>query len=147
QGSMMRATPKQYEAMLQDEGFLEKYDPKMWFNIQGGYGFIGWQCGPRNGRLTPFHDKRVRRAMTHLIDRENVTLGDIYKNLGRVATSPFSSETPQSNPAIEPWPYDVDRARELLAEAGWLDRNNNGILENENGVEFRFAITFGQGSE
>src|SRR5690606_24190813 len=39
------------------------------------------------------------------------------------------------------------RARELLAEAGWLDRDNNGILENENGDEFRFAITFGQGSE
>ena len=147
QGSMMRATPKQYEAMIQDEQFLEKYDAKMWFNIQGGYSFIGWQCGPRNGRLTPFHDKRVRRAMTHLIDRENVILGDIQKNLGRVATSPFASETPQANPAIKPWPYSVERARELLAEAGWLDRDNNGILENENGDEFRFAITFGQGSE
>lgn len=146
QGDMMRATPKQYEAMAADSSFLEKYDPQMWFNMRGGYAFIAWQCGPRNGRLTPFHDKRVRRAMTHLIDRD-LLIRDIYKNLARPATSPFSSETPQSDPSIKPWPHSVETARAILAEAGWLDRNGNGVLENEEGNEFRFAITFGQGSE
>lgn len=85
-------------------------------------------------------------AMTLLIDRDRLRR-DISKGLTRAATGPFLSSTPQADPTIEPWPHDPARAVELLAEAGWVDRDNDKILENERGDEFVFELTFSQGSE
>jgi len=146
-GDMMRPNSIQYDAKKTDDSFAERHDLRRWYNMQGGYSFIGWQCGPRNGeKLTPFHDVRVRRAMTMIIDRDRIRR-DIGKNLLRPATGPFLSSTPQADPDIEPWPYDPERAAELLAEAGWVDRDGDRVLENERGDEFAFEFTFAQGSE
>lgn len=147
EGDMMRPTSAQFDIKSQDDRFTDRFDAKQWYNMRGGYAFIGWQTGPRNGgRTPPFSDKRVRKAMTMLTDRERI-IRDIGKDLLRPATGPFLSSTPQANPDIEPWPYDPDRAAALLAEAGWEDRDGNGVLENDRGDEFEFEITFGQGSE
>ncbi len=147
EGDMMRPTAAQFEIKAQDSLFTERFDAKQWYNMQGGYAFIAWQCGPRNGgRTPPFSDKRVRQAMTMLIDRDRI-IRDIGKSLVRPATGPFLSSTPQSNKTIEPWPHDPARAAALLAEAGWTDRDGDGVLENEAGDEFTFELKFGQGSE
>ena len=146
-GDMMRPNNDQFVLQQDDPRFTRDHDLRNWFNMQGGYSFIAWQCGPRNGeRLTPFHDKRVRQAMTMIIDRERIRR-DIERNLTRPATGPFLSSTPQANPEIEPWPVDLDRARALLAEAGWRDRDGSGVLRNERGDAFTFEFTFSQGSE
>ncbi len=145
-GDMMRPTPKQFELQAEEPDFASKHDPLRWFNMRGGYSFIAWNGGKRGEKLTPFADKRVRLAMTHLIDRDRIRR-DIDKNITRPATSPFSSETPQSNPDIKPWPYDLEKAKQLLTEAGWVDRNNDGLLDNERGDSFSWQLTFGQGSE
>lgn len=146
-GDMMRPSPTQFEGKQGEESFQTQHNMRNWYNMQGGYSFIGWQCGPRNGdKLTPFHDVRVRQAMTMIIDRDRIRR-DISKNLARPATGPFLSSTPQANPDIEQWPYDPERAAELLAEAGWIDRDGDRVLENERGDEFSFEITFGNGSE
>jgi peptide/nickel transport system substrate-binding protein len=146
-GDMMRANSQQFIEKRADRSFVENHDPRMWFNMRGGYSFIAWQTGPRNGqKLTPFHDKRVRQAMTLLLDRERIRR-DISKNLVRAATGPFLSSTPQANPEIEPWPYDPDRGMALLAEAGWMDRDGDGMLEDEAGNPFTFEFTFSNGSE
>lgn len=146
EGDMMRPRAKQFAEAQESPNFAENFEALKWYNMRGGYSFIAWQCGPRNGRLTPFHDARVRLAMTYLIDRERIRR-DIERGVTRLATGPFSPETEQSNPDIKPWPHDVNKAKELLAEAGWLDRNNDGILENERGDQFRFQFSFAQGSE
>ncbi|GIW74795.1 MAG: peptide-binding protein [Phycisphaerales bacterium] len=147
QGDMMRPNAQQFIEQRNDQRFLEKHDARIWYNMRGGYSFIAWQCGPRNGqRLTPFADKRVRQAMTYLIDREKIRR-DISKNLVRPATGPFLSSTPQANPDIKPYPYDPQRGLALLAEAGWRDRDNDGKLEDEQGNPFTFEFTFSSGSE
>lgn len=146
-GDMMRPNSQQFADQRSDQDFLEKFDPRIWYNMRGGYSFIAWQAGPRNGdKLTPFHDKRVRKAMTMMIDRERIRR-DISKGLVRPATGPFLSSTPQANSEIEPWPYDPDRGLELLAEAGWMDRDGDGILEDEDGNPFTFEFTFSNGSD
>ncbi len=144
----IRPTSEQFAAAASDENFLSQgRTAKKWLNMRGGYAFLAWQCGPRKGgELTPFHDKRVRLAMTHLIDRERI-LRDIRMNIDKVATGPFSSATSQADPTIEPWPFDLVRADELLLEAGWLDRDGNGIRENEAGKEFGFELTYPAGNE
>jgi peptide/nickel transport system substrate-binding protein len=146
-GDMMRPSAVQYTGKQGDESFESRHDFREWYNMQGGYSFIAWQCGPRNGsKLTPFHDVRVRQAMTMIIDRDRLRR-DISKNLARPATGPFLSSTPQADPEIEQWPHDPQRAIELLAEAGWIDRDGDRVLENERGDEFSFEITFGNGSD
>jgi peptide/nickel transport system substrate-binding protein len=147
EADMVRPTAPQFDLKRNDPEFTRRAQALEWYNVQGGWSFIAWQCGPRAGvRLTPFADRRVRLAMTHLIDRERIRR-DISKNLARIATGPFNSETPQANPAIDPWPHNEARAMELLAEAGWKDRNGDGVLENEQGDRFTFQLTFGQGND
>lgn len=146
-GDMMRPNAQQFVEQRADQRFLEQHDPRIWYNMRGGYSFIAWQCGPRNGqKLTPFHDARVRKAMTMMIDRDRIRR-DISKNLVRPATGPFLSSTPQSNPEIEPWPHDPDAGLALLAEAGWEDRDGDGMLEDEDGNPFTFEFTFSNGSD
>lgn len=145
QGDMMRPNSEQFVNQRNNPRFLERSDARMWFNMRGGYSFIAWQCGLRNGqRLTPFHDKRVRLAMTMLLDRDRMRR-DISKNLAKPATGPFLSSTPQANPDIRPWPYDPERGLALLAEAGWRPRAD-GRLVNEQGVPFSFEFTFSGGN-
>jgi peptide/nickel transport system substrate-binding protein len=74
-----------------------------------------------NTTKKPFDDKRVRQALMFATDREFL-LKSAYNNQGKVSTSPFAGGYPW---AIDPdidltkmYPYDPDRANQLLDEAG-----------------------------
>ena len=147
EGSMVLPTSPQFNKVLRDEPDFEKtaYALK-WTNMRCGYSFIAWQCGPRNGKLRPFHDKRVRRAMTHLLDRERM-IRDIWDGIGIVAKGPMNPESPASDPATKPLAFDPDKAKALLAEAGWQDRDGDGVLEDADGEKFEFEYTYATGGE
>ncbi|HEX5613741.1 MAG TPA: ABC transporter substrate-binding protein [Acidimicrobiia bacterium] len=84
------------------------------------------------GEETPFADVRVRQAINHAIDREQIN--EVVQNgLGEVASQPFPKDSPAYVPELaDRYPYDPERARELLAEAGYAD-----------GFEFIVAIPGG----
>lgn len=147
EGSMMLPSPVQFNAVTKEPGWDDDNYSLNWNNMRSGYAFIGWQTGPRAGKkLTPFRDKRVRQAMTLLIDRERM-IRDVWDGIGTVATSPANPESPASDPTLKPWPFDLERAKQLLAEAGWVDRDNDGVLENDAGEEFEFEFTRASGGE
>jgi len=138
-GDMLTPSSTQYSELRSDTGFLTDNAIYKWVNMRSPYSFIGWQCGRRggspDGKWTPFHDKRVRRAMTMSLDREAM-IRDIYAGVGVVSTGPNSPSSPSSNPNISPWPYDLDQARALLKEAGWEDVDGDGIREYQMDDEF-----------
>jgi len=146
ESDMINPSSPQFVEKTEEEGWDEKAYSLRWLNMRSGYLFIGWQCGERNGKLTPFADKRVRQAMTLNLDREQM-IRDIWRGLDYVAVGPNNPPSPAANPDIEPWPYDPERAIALLAEAGWIDRDGNGILENADGVEFEFEFTRASGGQ
>ncbi len=148
EGSMMLPTSPQFNKVLKEEPEFEKSNYALkWTNMRCGYSFIAWQCGPRAGKgLTPFADKRVRRAMTMLLDRERM-MRDIWDGIGIVSKGPNNPESPASDPAVKPLPFDPEKAKGLLAEAGWKDRDGDGILENEKGDKFTFEYTYATGGE
>jgi peptide/nickel transport system substrate-binding protein len=144
-GDMMRGTPEQFRTQSRDPEFLEEFTPMQWPNMRSGFSFLAWNCGERDGKPTPFTDARVRRAMTHLLDRDRI-LRDFYDGLGEIATSPFPYGSPQNNPDITPHQYNVEKAKALLDEAGWIDRDGDGWRENERGDRFTFQYTHSKGS-
>lgn len=143
---MILPSSPQFAEKIREPGWDQKAYSLDWVNMRSGYSFIGWQCGPRNGRLTPFADKRVRRAMTMLLDRELI-IRDIFQGIGQVAVGMNNPPSPAADPSIEPLPYNVDEAKRLLAEAGWIDRNNDGVLENDKGQDFVFEFTRASGGQ
>lgn len=145
EADMMRPSSRQFISYNTREDWLERNEAMLWYNIRGGYSFIVWNHGENSGTQTPFHDARVRRAMTHLIDREWI-IEHIMEGIGEVATGPFNPRTDQANPNIKPLEHNVDKARQLLNEAGWRP-DRDGDLRNERGDRFTFEYTISTGSE
>ena len=92
-----------------------------------------------------FADKRVRQAFAYAINRREIIEGVIL-GLGREATGPYKPGTWPYNPNVKTYPYDPARARQLLAEAGWKERNADGILVKD-GRPFTFELMTNQGNE
>lgn len=74
----------------------------------------------------PFTDARVRRAMWMAIDVAQV-VSDLFGDSAEVATAPIPSPV-FGYSAQEPYPYDVDQARSLLAEAGLADGFSTHVM-------------------
>ena len=148
EGDLITPSSPQFNKVTREEpGFEDKAFALKWVNMRCGYSFIAWQCGPRAGKdPTPFADVRVRRAMTHLLDRERM-ITDIWDGIGIVSKGPMNPESPASDPATKPLAYDPEKGKALLAEAGWQDRNGDGILEDAGGKKFTFEYTYASGGE
>ncbi len=71
-----------------------------------------------DSRSQPFSDVRVRQALNYAIDKES-----IIKNVlgGRAAIQATTSyeKTPNHNADVKPYPYDVQKAKDLLVQAGY----------------------------
>lgn len=63
-------------------------------------------------------DKRVRQALLYAIDREQI-LAQLMKGHGEVVDGFLSSAGPFYDASITPTPYDSEKAKALLADAGW----------------------------
>lgn len=67
---------------------------------------------------TPLQDVNVRRAISHAVDVESI-ISTVYMDVGDQMSGPINELVFGYNDDLEPIPYDVDRAKELLAEAGY----------------------------
>lgn len=68
----------------------------------------------------PFQDKKVRQAFASAVDKQ--TLTDVVLNKTRVpATGMLPPGMPGFNPNLKGLPFDVAKAKALLAEAGYAD--------------------------
>ncbi len=74
-----------------------------------------------NTYVTEMSDPRVRIAMNLAVDKESLA-EDIYEGFARPNQAQhLSPGSTGFNPDIEPFPYDPEKAKELLAEAGYAD--------------------------
>ncbi|RJX24760.1 MAG: ABC transporter substrate-binding protein [Dethiobacter sp.] len=78
----------------------------------------------------PFNDLRVRKAVNHAIDRESI-VKHIMAGVDVAASGPFPPTTPWVNKNLQGYPYDLEKAKTLLAEAGWKDSDNSGIIKKD----------------
>jgi peptide/nickel transport system substrate-binding protein len=78
------------------------------------------QMNYMNTRMSPTDDVRVRRAINYAIDKQAI-VDTVYFGLVEPAYGPLSQAFPEYDPSLEDmYPYDPERAIELLEEAGWV---------------------------
>lgn len=93
--------------------------------------------------IEPLHDVRVRQAMSYAVDRQLI-IDAVLNGVGTPLATIFRPDMAGYTADFEPYPYDPERARELLAEAGYADgfdirfMTSDGILNK--GVEVAEAI-------
>lgn len=106
------------------------------------YVFVGW-----NARRPQLADARVRRAITMGTDRESIVQA-ILKGYGSVANSGVPPFHWAFDEGLEtPVAYDPEGARRLLDEAGWIDRDGDGIRENASGLPLSFTVKYNAGNQ
>ncbi len=73
-----------------------------------------------NTEVAPFSDRRVRQAVNHALDR-NALIKAFYGGIASPATNPFPPTMWGYNKKVQPYEYSVDKAKKLLAEAGFAN--------------------------
>lgn len=81
-----------------------------------------------NNRRPALQDLRVRKALAHALNMNEV-IKTVTLGLGERITGPFHPMRAYYNKSLKPVDFDLEKARKLLQEAGWVDSNNNGILD------------------
>ena len=78
-----------------------------------GTEFIGF-----NVQLEPFDNILVRQAVSHAIEREAIISG-VYNDVGKIANLTMSPKVSGYTESIKPYDYNINKAKELLVEAGY----------------------------
>jgi len=76
-------------------------------------GFITERASPG-----PLQDVRVRQALNYAVDRQTIA-HELLRGYGRAASQPATAISFGHDPDLAPYPYDPERARRLLTEAGY----------------------------
>lgn len=121
------------------ESFADATGIRLESGLALSYTFLGF-----NQRDDKFQDKAVRQAITHAIDREAI-VANVMNGLGEVAHVPESPLSWAYNPDVPKFEYDVEKAKQMLADAGWTP-GADGILEKD-GKKFSFEVKTNQGNK
>ena len=134
---MMGLSPVQYSRQTENPDFLSRFNKYRY--PASAFTYLGY-----NLRHPLFADRRVRQALTSAINKEEIVHG-VLLGMGQIAHGPYKPGTWAFNAHIPDFEYDPERARVLLAEAGWRERSGDGILVKD-GKPFRFTILTNQGN-
>ena len=94
-----------------------------------------------NLRKEALQDLKVRQAFMYAIDRQSI-VDKVVEGRGQIVNAPMlpSSWAYPEASQLEGYAYNVEKAKELLKEAGWEDKNGDGVLENAKGEPFKLSL-------
>ncbi len=134
----MGLSPLQFDRQTDTPAFKRLYNKYRYLNF--GYTYLGY-----NLRRPLFQDKRVRQAFSYAINKKEIVDG-VLIGYGAAATGPYKPDTWVYNPAVPRYDYNPEKAKGLLADAGWIDGDGDGILEKD-GQKLSFTIVTNQGND
>ncbi|MEI6212691.1 MAG: peptide-binding protein [Desulfuromonadales bacterium] len=135
---LMSLTPVQYARQTAMKRFTDRFNKYRY--PSSTYLYMGY-----NLRHPLFGDKRIRQAMTAAINKEELIQGVLF-GMGQKAHGPIVPGRWAHNTAVRDIGYDPKHAAELLAQAGWKEKNGDGILVKD-GKPFKFTILTNQGNQ
>ena len=74
-------------------------------------------------------EEAVLKAAVHVLDRKQI-MSAVYFGNAALVDSPLRPDTWIYDPEYQWYDYDPDRAEEILADAGWVDLDDDGIRED-----------------
>lgn len=87
-----------------------------------------------------FNDVRVRQAINYAINKQSM-VDNLFGGVGKPAQGLFQFTVPYvTERNNQGYPYNVNKARELLALAGWKDTDGDGVLD-KNGKPLKVSLT------
>ncbi len=95
--------------MLEDAGLNVIKNPGMNIN------YLGFFCNKK-----PFNDPKLRLAVSHAINRENL-INFLYQGLAELPNSVLPSFMPGHDKSLQAPEYNPEKAKQLLAEAGYAN--------------------------
>ena len=114
------------------------------FTDQFSYNYIGMNMKPDGKKRKPFFtDNRVRKAMAHLIPVDDIIKTILQGRGVRQASfiQPISKD--YYNDTLKLIGYDLEKGKQLLTEAGWIDTDKDGIRDKViNGKKTPFSFQF-----
>lgn len=147
----MSLTPVQYARQTTSQQFTSRFNKFRY--PSSGYLYMGY-----NLRHPLFKDKRIRQAMSAAINKDELIQGVLF-GMGQKSHGPIVPGRWAYNPNVKDIGYDPKHAADLLAQAGWRDKNRDGILvrkelvKNADGTmveklkPFQFTILTNQGNQ
>jgi len=135
----MGLSPLQYTRLFERKSVLKR-DYARYKYLDFVYTYLGF-----NLKHPLFRDARVREGIAYAIDRQEIVDG-VLLGLGERIATPYKPGTFWVNKNLKPRPYDPEKAKQLLAEAGWRDHDGDGILDKD-GHPFRFTILTNNGNK
>ncbi len=131
-------TEDYFGASTQQPAFTDDYYKAYVYTSQ--YSYVCW-----NLYREEFKDVRVRRALAHAFDSRG-WVQTKYQGLAVPVTGPAFFLSPFYDQGVPLLEHDPQRAEELLAEAGWYDRNGDGTVD-KNGVELEIEFLMPAGNK
>jgi peptide/nickel transport system substrate-binding protein len=120
-----------------------KADPKMAaaYNFEAvpalSLAYIGFNC--KNPQLT---DKRVRRAIAHLVDIPTI-IKTVMGGFGEPCASAFVPQREYYNKELQIIDLNIEKAKALLSEAGWKDTNADSTIDKSvNGKKSEMVLRY-----
>lgn len=102
-------------------------NPELTLNVADGSAMF-WMA--LNTTSEPLSDVRVRQALNFATDKQGLVQA-IMSGYAIPATSPLASITPGFDPALDPYPLDLEQAKALLVEAGYEDGFEINVVVQE----------------
>ncbi len=109
-----------FNQLESDEATIELHTPEL-----QAYYFIAM-----NNKSPKLSDRNVRRALSHLLDVD-AFIDQIEFGLGERTVGPILPFRAEYNQEIQPIQFNVEKAQQILENAGWSDTNSNGTIDKQ----------------
>jgi len=128
---LMKLQEREYFNDNYESAFLDRY----------AFSYLGMNMKPDGIKRKPyFVDQKVRRAMAYLLPLDEIIEVMMHGKASRQA-SLISPLKKTYNDTLQLIPLDIEKAKELLAEAGWVDTDGDNIRDKMiNGVKTPFSF-------
>jgi peptide/nickel transport system substrate-binding protein len=116
----------------------QDYDMERITPSEPSFNYLGW-----NENSPLFKDKKVRMALSYLVDRKIIIDKIMFGNGVPIQSPIYYKQAKFVNSELPIILYDPEKAKQLLAEAGWKDSDGDGVLDKViDGEKVNFKFTF-----
>lgn len=134
----MGLTPYQFEFQTDGEVFKKYYRKFRYPSFT--YTYLGF-----NLKNPLFREKEIRQAIAYAIDKKAI-IKAVLLGYGVPVSAPYPPTSWAYNKNVKKIKYNLQKARKILEENGWVDTDGDGIREKD-GLKFSFTIMTNQGNK